>query len=90
MSEDVPIEPARLMSKSQAAAHLGVSLPTFSKWVAADFIPGALPIRKWDRKALDAALDKMSGLKPEQSKTDAVEDAYEKWKREDNARRKPR
>jgi predicted DNA-binding transcriptional regulator AlpA len=53
----------RLLNKKEAAAYCGVSVGTFSKWVKAEIMPTAVSItRRWDRKAIDAALDKMSGL----------------------------
>jgi hypothetical protein len=72
-------EPPRLLNKSQAAAYCGATLPTFGKWIARGLIPKALPMRRWDRKALDLALDKMSGLIVESA---PKESALEKWRRE--------
>lgn len=54
---------SRLMSGAVAAAYCGVTPATFSKWVAAGTVPAALPgTRRWDRKAIDLALDKASGI----------------------------
>ena len=56
-------ESPRLLTKKDAAAYVGVSVATFAKWVAAGLFPPSLSITKmWDRKAIDAQLDKMSGL----------------------------
>jgi hypothetical protein len=57
------IEP-RGMSKQQAAAYAGCeSLSAFSDWVRRGFMPRPIPgTRKWDRKAIDAALDRLTGL----------------------------
>jgi hypothetical protein len=74
----------RLMSKAHAAAYCGVSLPTFGRWVAAGTIPAALPIKMWDRKAIDLALDKLSGLTNE---SQPIEVAFDKWEREHEARK---
>jgi excisionase family DNA binding protein len=55
--------PPRLMSGADAAAYCGVSPETFSKWVAAGTVPAPMPgTRRWDRKAIDLALDKASGI----------------------------
>jgi predicted DNA-binding transcriptional regulator AlpA len=59
---DLGIAP-RLLTREQAAAYCGLSVHGFSDWVKAGRLPG--PIRgttRWDRKAIDAALDQASGL----------------------------
>lgn len=70
---------ARLLTRSEAAAYCGSSLSTFSAWVAAGHMPKPLfGSRKWDKNAIDAALDKASGLvrdrvaKPEAEDEDPV------------------
>jgi hypothetical protein len=70
-------EPPRLVTKAEAARYCGASPATYAKWVLAGILPPSLPvIGKYDMRALDAALDKLSGIKSEQS-----EDGFEKWKR---------
>jgi predicted DNA-binding transcriptional regulator AlpA len=59
---DLGIAP-RLLTREQAAAYCGLSVHGFSDWVKTARLPG--PIRgtvRWDRKAIDAALDRASGL----------------------------
>lgn len=74
----------RLMSGSDAAAYCGVAPVTFSKWVSDGTIPKPLPgTRRWDRKAIDLTLDKLSGI--EAPRAEPEEDEYAKWKREDEA-----
>ena len=55
---------SRGLTQEEAAAYCGCeSLAAFSDWVRRGIIPG--PIRgtkRWDRKAIDAALDRASGL----------------------------
>jgi hypothetical protein len=47
-------------------------------WVASHKMPTAIPgTRKWDKKAIDAKLDEISGLV-----TNQKEDPYDKWMRE--------
>ena len=61
---DLGIAP-RLLTREQAAAYCGLSVHGFSDWVKAGRLPG--PIRgttRWDRKAIDAALDQASGIGP--------------------------
>lgn len=72
---------ARLLSRGAAAAYCGVSVATFSGWVAAGHMPRPLfGSRRWDRKAIDIALDKASGLALPVSAID--EDPLDKWLRE--------
>jgi hypothetical protein len=54
----------RGMTREEAAAYCGCeSLAAFSDWVRRGIIPGPLPgTKRWDRKAIDAALDRASGL----------------------------
>ncbi len=72
------IEP-RLMSGADAAAYCGVTPTTFSAWVASGKVPKPLSgTRRWDRRALDIALDKLSGIEA----PPAAGDPYEIWKRQ--------
>jgi hypothetical protein len=73
------IEP-RLMTGSEAAAYLGLTPATFSKWVSSGKAPPPLPgTRRWDRKAIDLALDKISGIPPAPVlKEDQGQDALER------------
>jgi hypothetical protein len=53
----------RLVTEKQAAEAIGVELATFRAWVAAGKLPKPLAdCGKFDLKALDAALDRVSGL----------------------------
>jgi hypothetical protein len=83
MSDDGEIQP-RLLSGTAAAAYCGVTLNTWSKWVASGLVPKPVIGRRWDKRAIDLALDKLSGIE-----TPAVvqeESPLEKWMREDAAR----
>jgi hypothetical protein len=74
----------RGMSKEQAAAYAGCeSLSAFNDWVRRGIMPRPIPgTRKWDRKAIDAALDLMSDL---DSKIRPQLSPYDKWKASQNA-----
>lgn len=71
-------ETPRLIGRKEAAAYLGIAESTFSMWVATHKMPQAIyGTRKWDKRAIDAKLDEISGL----AATEKV-DPYEKWMRE--------
>lgn len=54
---------ARLVGEKEAAAALGIELATFRSWVASGKLPKPIAeCGKYDLKALDAALDRLSGL----------------------------
>ncbi|WLR98659.1 helix-turn-helix transcriptional regulator [Shinella sumterensis] len=56
-------EGPRLIGRKEAAAYLGISPTCFSMWVASHKMPPAVPgTRKWDKRAIDAKLDEISGL----------------------------
>ena len=69
----------RGMSKKQAAAYAGCeTLSAFNNWIRRGIMPGPIPgTHKWDRKAIDAALDRLSGLQP---KIAPQLSPYDKWK----------
>jgi hypothetical protein len=79
----------RLLSGADAAVYLGVAPATFSKWVADGRAPKPLPgTRRWDRKALDLALDKASGIPMAPlSQKDLEQQEADKWWREYDARK---
>ncbi|WP_333898664.1 hypothetical protein [Agrobacterium pusense] len=69
----------RLIGRKEAAAYLGIAESTFSMWVATHKMPPTIPgTRKWDKRAIDARLDEISGL----DTGDNAEDEFEKWLRE--------
>ncbi len=54
---------ARLASEQQAAEQVGLDLATFRAWVECGRLPKRLPdCGKFYLKAIDAALDRISGL----------------------------
>lgn len=74
------IEP-RLISREQAAAYCQIALSTFDSWVRRKLLPAAIPgTRRWDRKALDLALDKLSGIEP--TPQENTESEADRWFRE--------
>ena len=61
----LPVAERRVLSSNEAASYAGVSRGKFNKLVADGTLPGPLPmsgVRRWDRAALDRALDRLSGL----------------------------
>jgi excisionase family DNA binding protein len=82
MAKDKDANEPRLMTAKEAAAYCGVSAPTLRKWVADGSIPGPVNrLKRFDRHAIDAALDKASGLAP-RATTEPAENALDKWIRE--------
>jgi hypothetical protein len=75
------------MTGSEAAAYLGLTPATFSKWVADRRVPQPLPgTRRWDRKAIDLALDKASGIvEPSVMPEEDFDTAYARWEKEEAA-----
>ena len=59
----IAMEP-RGLTRCQAAAYAGCqSLSTFNDWIRRGILPGPIPrTHTWDRRAIDAALDRLSGL----------------------------
>jgi hypothetical protein len=79
----------RLMTGAEAAAYLGLTPASFSKWVAKGRAPSPLPgTRRWDRKAMDLALDKISGIPP--TPLSKEDEAEKKWERDYEARKAAR
>lgn len=72
----------RLMTRADAADYCSLSMAQFSQWVASGRLPSPLPgTHRWDRHALDNALDKLSGLTPKSAPS-----PLEQWKAEQSAR----
>ena len=78
---DLGIAP-RLLTREQAAAYCGVGLTTFTAWIRRGIVPGPVHrTHRWDRKAIDAALDVLSCI------DDKLEDkALDQWKAKHRAR----
>lgn len=54
---------ARLVTENEAAQIVGLDLATFRSWVASGRLPKPIAeIGKYDTKAIDAALDRVSGI----------------------------
>ncbi len=54
----------RGLTREQAAEYVGCeSVQAFNDWIRKGIIPSSIPgTNRWDRKALDRALDRRSGL----------------------------
>jgi hypothetical protein len=77
----------RLLTRRQAAAYCGLSVRSFSEWVIAGKMPGPIPgTNHWDWRAINAVLDKASGLE----KSATQEDAFDTWKRGRDEKKAPR
>lgn len=67
MSRTAPCEniQPRGLTRDEAAAYCGCkTLEAFDDWVRRKIVPGPIPgTHRWDRKAIDMALDHASGLR---------------------------
>jgi hypothetical protein len=65
----------RGLTREQAAEYCGCeSVNAFSDWMRKGIVPGPIPgTSRWDRKALDRALDRRSGLVEDSGPT------FEEW-----------
>lgn len=53
----------RGLTRDEAAEYCGLGLDAFDDWRRRDLVPGPMPgTKRWDRKALDLALDKLSNI----------------------------
>lgn len=76
-----PVQP-RLMTKTEAAAYCGFTASRFGQLVRAGTFPASISgTTRWDRHAIDAALDRLSGLK-----SDEGQSALDRWLAEDGSR----
>jgi len=72
----------RLLTRAEAAAYCRLALSSFDAWVIAGRLPKPIPdTHRWDRRAIDLALDKISNLTP-----NIEPSAYERWKAGRHAR----
>lgn len=77
MSQPAP----RGMTADQVAAYLSLTTSGVADWVRRGLIPGPIAgTHRWDRKAIDTALDKRSGLVVNAAS------AYDEWKAQKDAR----
>ena len=73
--------PKRGLTAQQAAEYCGCeTVDAFMGWVKRRIVPGPIPgTHRWDRKAIDLALDQISGL------TKDAGSSFDEWARQ-NAR----
>jgi hypothetical protein len=85
MAGQLPPTMKRGLTKQEAADYCGCeTLSAFDRWRQRGIVPPAIPgTNRWDRKALDAALDRASGLVTESAQELTP---YQRWKAE-NARK---
>lgn len=82
-------EGPRLIGRKEAADYCGVTPTCFSMWVASSKMPPAIPgTRKWDKRAIDARLDEISGLDApaQHAKVSDPDSAYLAWRRKEEER----
>jgi hypothetical protein len=58
-----PTQIVRLLTREEAARYCSISVQTFSHWVNLRRLPPPIDgTKRWDLKAIDLALDSLSGL----------------------------
>ena len=68
----------RALTHSQAAAYCSLTLSGFDAWVSRGLVPGAIPgTKRWDKRALDHALDLISNL----PSSDPATTDLDEWRR---------
>jgi predicted DNA-binding transcriptional regulator AlpA len=68
------------MRRDQAANYLALSPTAFDDWVSRGRLPGPIPgTKRWDRRAIDNAMDRLSGLTSGPVDED---DEFKTWLRE--------
>lgn len=68
---------ARLLTKPEACEYVKLTPAAFDVWRKRGLLPGPIEgTRRWDRVALDKALDKLSGIASESGSS-----PYDEWKR---------
>lgn len=69
----------RLLTRQQAADYCNLSPSAFSSWVRSGKLPHPLPgTTRWDLKAIDLALDKLSGLHTQTEPSSPLDEWREK------------
>jgi hypothetical protein len=67
----------RALTRARAAEYLGLSVRQFDAWVLKGILPQKMAgTSRWDRDAIDAALDRLSGIREGDQ-----EQSYEQWAR---------
>jgi hypothetical protein len=67
----------RRVTRVEAAAYCGLIPEGFDEWVKQGIVPCPIPrAQRWDRKAIDVALDRASGLQSPAGE----DDAFERWR----------
>ncbi|SEE86870.1 hypothetical protein SAMN05444161_7543 [Rhizobiales bacterium GAS191] len=75
----------RLMRRKDAAVYCGLSVRDFNSWVARGLLPAPIEgTNRWDRKAIDLYLDRVSGLVSTNGNGEA--DPFQPWRVTENAR----
>tara|TARA_R110000868_G_scaffold123244_2_gene326470 strand:+ start:1167 stop:1424 length:258 start_codon:yes stop_codon:yes gene_type:complete len=64
----------RAFSRANAASYCGITPSAFGVWQSKGIVPGPIPgTRRWDRRALDHALDRLSGIEDRPAPASALD-----------------
>lgn len=76
------MEHPRLLTKEAAADYCSLTPAGFATWVKQGRLPKAIPgTHRWDRKAIDARLDRLSGIESADD-GETPEAALRRWEEE--------
>lgn len=72
----------RLLTKDAAAEYCSLTPSGFTSWVKEGRLPRSIPgTHRWDRKAIDVALDRLSGIESDDA-SETPEAALRRWEEE--------
>lgn len=74
----------RCFTREEAATYCRLEPTSFDGWIERGLIPGPIPgTRRWDRKAIDLAIDKLSNLPTDTAST--ADQEHARWLGEKHA-----
>ena len=87
MTEAPPPLAPRVLAKPAAAAYCGLTESGFDHWVTTRKLPGPMKgTRRWDKVALDLALDRLSGINRSKPEVETPESLLAKFHADQAAR----
>lgn len=77
---EIPFQYKRTLSRREACQYVaGGSMRKFNEMLRAAILPRPIYADIWDRRAIDASLDKMAGIKIDIQSQNESDDVFEAW-----------